>query len=70
MTEAGDYLKPYFFGIKALKDAASNLQVLTSDNPNQQVRLEKLMTLIDVKFDELQQTIDLVDEGNARSSEE
>ena len=58
---AGDehYLDPYLAGILAVHKKIADLRKLTSDNPHQQRRLDSLEPLIESKFTELQQTIDL-----------
>jgi CheY-like chemotaxis protein/signal transduction histidine kinase/CHASE3 domain sensor protein len=53
------YLEPYNTAISILEQKVKELQRLTSDNPNQQMRLDVLQPLITKKLGELQETIDL-----------
>lgn len=53
------YLEPYREAIKNLDQAARHLKDLTSDNPNQQKRIQALEPLTEKKLAELQRTIDL-----------
>ena len=53
------YLEPYRTGIKGVDQALAHLKRLTSDNPNQQKRIQTLEPLIESKLAELQRTIDL-----------
>ena len=65
LTSDISYLEPYHSGIAAAKINLAKLRGLTSDNPSQQERLvivEKDMLL---KFDELAQTIELVQSGKS-----
>ena len=59
ITGDPEYLKPYGTGAKLALQAFSRLKELTSDNPQQQRRWAALETEINVKLDELKQTIDL-----------
>ncbi|HEY5593227.1 MAG TPA: CHASE3 domain-containing protein [Paludibacter sp.] len=52
------YLEP-FNSSKEIYDNFKEIVELTSDNPNQQKRLEKLKTLIDAKYANLQEAIDI-----------
>jgi len=53
------YLEPYRTAIKNLDQTIGNLKSLTSDNPNQQKRIQILEPLVEKKSAELQRTIDL-----------
>jgi PAS domain S-box-containing protein len=53
------YLEPYREAIKNLDRVTDELKKLTSDNPDQQERIQRLEPLIESKLAELQRTIDL-----------
>src|ERR1700751_1025396 len=53
------YLEPYRTAIKKIDRTIGELKGLTSDNPNQQKRIQILEPLVGKKIAELQQTIDL-----------
>lgn len=53
------YLTPYRAAIKNIDQAIENLKNLTSDNPDQQKRIQTLEPLVEAKLAELQRTIDL-----------
>jgi len=53
------YLEPYRAAIKNIHQIVGELKSLTSDNPNQQKRIQILEPLVEKKLAELQQTIDL-----------
>jgi PAS domain S-box-containing protein len=53
------YLGPYRAAIKNIDQTIGNLKSLTSDNPNQQKRIQILESLVEKKLAELQRTIDL-----------
>ncbi|MEH6347288.1 MAG: CHASE3 domain-containing protein [Bermanella sp.] len=53
LTKSSDYLEPYHIGISDSKKHLSHLFNLTSDNQNQQNRLEKINVLMTKKFSEL-----------------
>lgn len=53
------YLEPYYIAIKTIEQEIAELRQLTSDNPNQQRRLDILAQLVVAKFAELKETIDL-----------
>jgi PAS domain S-box-containing protein len=64
------YLDPYREAIKNLDQVTSHLKDLTSDNPNQQKRIQTMEPLIEKKLAELQRTIDLRrNEGLAAANE-
>ena len=59
LTGEERYLEPYTNSIVAIKETVAEVKELTSDNPEQQRRIETLQTEIDAKYAELQETIDL-----------
>lgn len=66
LTNNENYLVPYFDGVD---NARFNLKALinkTSDNPAQQQRLASLKKLLESKFSELQDTVDLQLEGKSK----
>jgi PAS domain S-box-containing protein len=52
------YRQPYDTGVQAVRDTFSRLKQLTADNPEQQRRWPILEQQINIKLDELRQTID------------
>jgi len=59
LTLNQSYLEPYHSGILLSREYFKKLQHLTSDNPEQQDRLNKIQSLIGLKLDELATTIAL-----------
>ncbi len=59
LTGDESYLAPYRAAIKDLAQITGRLKYLTSDNPDQQKRIQALEPLVDNKLAELQRTIDL-----------
>ena len=59
LTGSEPYLEPYEAALRTTKTTLADLVKLTSDNPRQQRRLAALSPLIDSKFAELKETIDL-----------
>jgi len=59
ITGLDHYLDPYHSGVNGVEEKLKNVRTLTSDNANQQPRLDKLMPLVERKFEELAQTIAL-----------
>src|SRR6266850_957782 len=59
LTGDDAYLEPYRAAIKSIDQTVGNLKNLTSDNPNQQKRIQILEPLVEQKLTELQRTIDL-----------
>jgi PAS domain S-box-containing protein len=53
------YLEPYRAAIKNIDQTIRNLKNLTSDNPNQQKRIQSMEPLVEKKLAVLQRTIDL-----------
>ena len=59
LTGDETYLAPYRAAIKNIDQAMSHLKDLTSDNSNQQKRIQAMEPIIEKKLAELQRTIDL-----------
>ena len=53
------YLEPFYVGITGVEIAFKTVEGLTSDNPHQQKTLLLVEPLIEAKFSEMKQTIDL-----------
>ena len=62
ITGVASYLEPYTASQAALEEAFTHVRELTSDNAEQQARLDELEPLITAKFAEMQETIDVRDE--------
>jgi len=61
ITGVRSYLEPYTAGGAAADEAMTTIRELTSDNAEQQARLDALEPLLAAKFAEMQQTIDVRD---------
>ena len=59
ITGMDNYLEPFNAALSSLQTNIAELRQLTSDNPNQQRRIEEMKGLVDEKFVELEQTISL-----------
>lgn len=59
LTGMDRYLEPYTNALANVEPKLNELRTLTSDNHDQQARLERLIPLVAVKFGELKETIDL-----------
>ena len=59
LTGSDSYLEPYEGALRTVKGTLGELRNLTQDNPHQQHRLDQLGSMIDGKFAELKETIDL-----------
>jgi len=59
LTGEESYLEPYHTAVKDINHTIASLKSLTSDNPNQQRRIQSLEPLVDDKLTELQLTVDL-----------
>src|SRR5882672_8405703 len=59
LTGDESYLEPYRAAINNIDQTIGNLKSLTSDNPNQQKRIQILEVLAERKLAELQQTINV-----------
>ncbi len=57
ITEDKKYLEPYNFALNEIDSNIDNLRRLTLDNPKQQINIDELEPLIQIKLDELQETI-------------
>jgi PAS domain S-box-containing protein len=68
LTGDDAYLDTYRTSIKNLDQVTGRLKDLTSDNPNQQKRIQALEPLIERKLAELQRTIDLRRQGAVASA--
>jgi len=65
LTDDSAYLNPYHAGLSIAKDTLEKLKVLTTDNHQQQIRLEKIEEMMNLKFTELAKTIKLLhNDGN------
>ncbi|SEK83191.1 diguanylate cyclase (GGDEF) domain-containing protein [Colwellia chukchiensis] len=60
LTSDASYLQPYYAGLTDTETHIQKLKQLTIDNPEQQKRLTSISEMIDVKFAELNQTIELL----------
>ena len=70
ITGVGSYLEPYTAAQAALADAFTQVRELTADNAEQQARLDELEPLVQAKFAEMQQTIDVRDEEGLEAAQE
>ncbi|HKE16664.1 MAG TPA: CHASE3 domain-containing protein [Kofleriaceae bacterium] len=59
ITGSEAFLEPYTRGLGAIEAMMAELRRLTSDNPGQQRRLDRLRPLIDRKSEEMRHTIEL-----------
>jgi methyl-accepting chemotaxis protein len=59
ITGQDGYLEPYLKGRSDVNAALEQFRSLTSDNPQQQLRAQAIRELVEGKFQEMQQTIDL-----------
>ncbi|HEY9103433.1 methyl-accepting chemotaxis protein [Chitinimonas sp.] len=59
LTGRDDYLQPYLAAIPQIENALTSLRTLTRDNPNQQRHLELMARSVQLKLDELKETIGL-----------
>lgn len=62
LTDNITYLEPYHSGLIEAKDSMIDLRRLVSDNPDQLKLLDSVEKSIELKFNELKQTIKLVDD--------
>src|SRR6476469_560632 len=70
ITGTPSYLAPYNRAIAQIHQRVQQLQTLTSDNQNQQQRLQTLQPLVDAKLAELNQTIQLQQSGRRAAAEQ
>ena len=68
LTGDETYLQPYRATINNIGLAIAELRNLTSDNPNQQKRVQALEPLVEKKLGELQRTIDLRKNGGVAAA--
>ena len=68
LTRDTSYLEPYHNGIINAHTSFRELKRLTSDNPAQRERLQKIEKNMLLKFDELNETIQLMQVGNDSAS--
>lgn len=64
LTQNVDYLEPFNLAVGNAEKVLKKLKALTSDNSEQQVRLDRLNILVDEKLDELSLTIKLTKENS------
>jgi signal transduction histidine kinase/CHASE3 domain sensor protein len=64
LVRDASYLVPYQTATQAIEPALQHLRTLTSDNPGQQVRLDRIETLIREKLEELAGTLALDARGD------
>jgi methyl-accepting chemotaxis protein len=69
ITGGMNYLDPYNSAVTGINQQLKNIRNLTSDNPNQQHRLDILEPLITKKFNELNETITLRKDKGFQSAE-
>lgn len=69
LTENSSYLEPYYEGLSDSKEHFKRLKELTLDNPLQQKRLDNLQEAMQLKFDELAETIKLTQENHGNAAE-
>jgi diguanylate cyclase (GGDEF)-like protein len=70
LTHNTSYLEPYYAGVLEAKKHFKILRKLTSDNPKQQQRLDSIQTLMDIKLEELANTISLTGTGAGADADE
>ncbi len=63
LTEDLSYLEPYYSGLKLAKEEMSNLNSITTNKPEQKELLIKINNQMQYKFEELSETISLVQNG-------
>jgi len=59
LTGQDAYLEPFYEAVDKARHQIRGLSELTADNPSQQKRLAEIQSLMEKKFDELQETISL-----------
>ncbi len=67
ITHNTEYLEPYHIGVSESKLYLKKLVNLTSDHPEQQSRLENVASLMSSKIEELELTINLIQENTPSS---
>nr|WP_275447072.1 CHASE3 domain-containing protein [Pseudoalteromonas sp. Of7M-16] len=68
LTHDLQYLQPYNSGTKLTSKLFEALKIKTQDNPVQQNRLSELIVILNNKFSELEQTIQLVKNGQEQDA--
>ncbi|WP_044186278.1 response regulator [Hyalangium minutum] len=68
LTGAERYLEPYRQATASLPPQIQRLRELTADNPEQQQRLDVLKALVDEKFAELGETVELKQAGDTQAA--
>ena len=63
LTDSPSYLEPYYTGRQGATERLNKLKFLTHSDDAQQQRLEEIQGLMQQKFAELQETIDLATSG-------
>lgn len=66
LTNNENYLMPYFDGIEKSRIDLRALTLKAANNPEQLNRLKRLSELVETKFSELQDTVDLQLEGRSQ----
>ena len=64
LTQSADYLEPYHDALRGAHDRLSELKALLQDDAQQLRRLAALQPLIEEKFEELRNTVDLQQSGH------
>ncbi|GEN81415.1 methyl-accepting chemotaxis protein [Actinotalea fermentans] len=70
ITGVRSYLEPYTAAQAALAEAVASVRELTIDNAEQQARLDALEPLVQAKFAEMQETIDVRDQDGFEAAQE
>jgi methyl-accepting chemotaxis protein len=69
ITGNDSFLEPYLTSVDDVDDRVAELRSLTSDNPNQQRRLDTLEPLIAAKLDEMSRALDLRTSGGFEAAQ-
>jgi len=68
LTTNSAYLEPYHYGVRTAKESFIKLKALTSDNPSQQAILDSIEQQMQLKFQELEETIEQVQGDNSEKA--
>jgi methyl-accepting chemotaxis protein len=68
ITGEDSYLEPYKMALDGIPKAIRDLRALTTDNPDQQKRLDQLEPLIAAKLAELHQTVEMRSKGQVEET--
>ena len=68
LTGNTNYLEPYDYGVLSARKHLDELLKLTSDNPDQQKRLNDINESMQKKFEELNFTVELMRKGNNKEA--